>query len=161
MQIRVEKEPYSLAKAAKAYAIICLLYFAVAIAPDVWIYRGNWSDIAFFRWLNLVLIPLVFSLIITRSSRKAHLHLTHLAEPNVIRRRLVQAFQKQGYNIFRNLPLLVVFRSPFFLWDLILGRESIKLKEKKKSVQISGPWVKIHQLEKMAHEGEIFLPSPK
>lgn len=160
MQIKVEKEPYSLRKALGVYLILFVLYFSIAIAPDLWLQESQWQSIPFLRWLNLILIPFIFSLGITRSSRKAHLYLTHLATPEVIKQRLVQAFQKQGYSIAQTFPKKIYFRSRFFVWDYVLGRGFLQLKEKKKSIQISGSWNKIHQLEKLAHEGAILLPNP-
>ncbi|WPP49084.1 hypothetical protein [Catalinimonas niigatensis] len=161
MQIKVEKEPYSLKKAIGVYLLLFVLYFSVAIAPDLSLPESQWPSIPFLRWLNLLLIPFIFSLGITRSSRKAHLYFTHLSEPGTIRQRLVQALQLQGYRIKQDLPKEIRFRSPFFIWNYLLGRGFLHLKEKKKSIQISGSWSKIHQLEKLAHEGEILLPNPK
>lgn len=161
MQIKVKKEPHSLRKALGVYFILFLLYFAVAVAPAIWLDESSWQNLPFLRWLNLMLIPLIFSLIITHTSRKAHLYLTHLAEPEVIKQRLLQSFQQQGYRIVRELPQKVYLRSRFFLWDFLLGKGALQLKEKKSSVQISGCWSKIHQLEKLTHEGEILLPNPK
>ncbi|MDF9798197.1 hypothetical protein OKW21_003460 [Catalinimonas alkaloidigena] len=161
MQIKVEKEPYSLTKALWVYLILFLLYFAIAVAPGFWLNDDNWQSLPFLRWLNLMLIPLIFSLIITHTSRIAHLHLTHLSEPEVIRQRLLQSLQQQGYSIAREFPDKVYLRSRFFLWDFLMGKGNLQLKEKKSSVQISGCWSKIHQLEKLTHEGEILLPNPK
>jgi hypothetical protein len=161
MQIKVEKEPYSIRKAISMHLILLLLYFSVAIAPALWLRENSLQDIAFIRWLNLLLVPVIFSLLLMRSSRKAHLHLTHLSEAHVIRQRLVHALKRKGYRVIRDLPQKVSFRSRFFPLNFLLGRGPLHLKEKKKSIQLSGPWSSIHQLEKMAHEGEIFLPNPR
>lgn len=161
MQIKVEKEPYSLNKAARVYSLLFLLYFALTIAPSLWADIHSWQSVPFVRWLNLLLIPLVFSLIITRASRKAHLYLTHLPDTLLIRQRLVQAFEHEGYIVDRELPRKVYLRSRFFLWDTLLGKGALRLKERNKCVQISGCWSKIHRLEKLTHEGEILLPNPR
>lgn len=161
MQIKVKKEPYSFKKVLRTYILLFLLYFLAVVAPSLWIYEVAWQDIAFFRWLNLFLLPVVFSLFITRSSRRAHLYLTRLSDPHLIRQRLVQVFQGQGYRIVQDLPPKVSLRPPFFSRDFLLGRGGLLLREKQESVQISGPWSKIHRLEKLSHEGALLLPDLK
>jgi cytochrome c biogenesis protein CcdA len=160
MQIKSVKEPLPLRKALFFFLGLSILYALLAFGISAWLYDEHWQEVGVIRWLNLLLLPALGTFFLSRSSRKARLYLTHLTYTDLICRRLTQVMRGQGYLLSESRPQRLTFR-PRFAPAYLLGIGCVCLEYRKNCVLLSGPLSKIHWIEKMAHEGEIFLPDPR
>ncbi|MFP4092470.1 MAG: hypothetical protein ACLFUB_21055 [Cyclobacteriaceae bacterium] len=161
MQIKTVKEPFSLKKALYTFLVLMLVYALLAFGLSGWLYDESWTDAGIIRWVNLLLVPLGGTLLLTRSFRKARLYLTHLTQTDMICQRLTQTMNRQGYHLSEAVPQRLLFKPRFAPAAHLLGIGCVCLEYRNNCILLSGPLSRIYWLEKLAHEGEIFLPDPR
>jgi hypothetical protein len=161
MQIKTEKDKIPLKRTVFSFLLLMLIYGALAFGLSLWMYGESWSEAGLVRWINLLLVPLAGTLLLVRSARSARIYFTHLTQKDMIQQRLTDSLIRDGYRISESLPHQVYFRSEFPLLSSISGRAPLWMEFEEDYILLHGPWNKIHELERQAHEGEIFLPKSR
>ena len=161
MQIKTEKEAIPLLKLIAGFLFVFVSYAIIAFGISLWLYGESWSEAGLVRWINLLLLPLAATLFLSRSMRSARLYFTHLTQKNLIQQRLTMALRQQGYRVIESLPHQVLFKPALPLLAKLTGRPTVWMEFEDDYILLHGPLNKIQRLEKLAHEGEIFLPKSR
>lgn len=161
MQIKTEKDAFPLRKVISIFLVLFMAYAGLAFGVSLWMYGQSWSDAGVVRWMNLLLVPLAGSLLISRPVRSARLYFTHLSQKDMIQQRLVEVLRSHSYRISEALPNQVSFRPKFPLLAKLIGRPAMWMEFEEDYILLHGPWSKIQKLEKLAYEGKIFLPKSR
>ncbi len=161
MQIKTEKERLPLFKLVVGFLLVFTGYAIFAFGISLWLYGESWSEAGLVRWINLLLLPLAFTLLLSRSGRGARIYFTHLTQKDLIQQRLTRVLRNQGYRVSEALPNQVNFRPTFPLVAKLAARPPLWMEFEDDYILLHGPWSKIQYLEKLAYEGEIFLPKSR
>jgi len=161
MQIKTEKDALPLRKAISGFLTIFSLYALLAFGIPYWFYDHALSQAGLVRWINLLLVPFAASLVLGRTSRRARIYFTHLTQKDLIQRRLVEVLRQDGYRITEALAHQVYFRSTLPFSRFLKISPPLWMEFEEDYILLHGPWSKIQKLEKMAYEGEIFLPKSR
>ena len=161
MQIKTEKDALPFRKAIIGFLTVFFMYALLAFGIPYWFYDHALYQAGLIRWINLLLVPFATSLVMGRLYRRARIYFTHLTQKDMIQQRLVDVLRQEGYRVSESLPHQVVFRSSFPWLSKVSSQPPLWIEFEDDYILLHGPWSKVQKLEKLAHEGEIFLPKPR
>jgi len=160
MQIKTEKDRLPYKKIALGCILIFCVYALIAFGSH-WIHGDPYSEAGIVRWVNLLLLPMTVGFLLSRTARKANIRFTHLTQKDRIQQRLVEVLREEGYRISESRSQQLDFSHRFPLWSWLGGQPPFRMQYDEDYILLQGPWSKIHYLEKLAYEGEIFYPNPR
>lgn len=161
MQIKTEKDALPYRKVISGFLTVFFLYALLAFGVPYWLYDHALYEAGLIRWINLLLVPFAVSLVLGRVSRRARIYFTHLSQKDMIQQRLVEVLRRDGYRISEALAHQVYFRATVPFGRLLKLSPPLWMEFEEDYILLHGPCNKIQKLEKLAYEGEIFLPKSR
>lgn len=158
MEIKTERETLPYVRLVLSFLSIVAIYVLLSFGLSYWLYGELWSGHGVVRWINLLILPLVATFVLSRTTRKARIYFTHLTNKDFIQQRLTEVLRSEGYRISEALPYQVYFKPRFALWSTLTASPSTWMEFEEDYILIHGSWSQILRLEKLAYEGAVFLP---